>query len=219
MRGRWPLLVLCSVVSFANSCESGTFNPWLSPTQVEAGGKCIVFTGRIDADDWAGRPIKTKHGVRYRVSTHPIRLPATVRVVVVEAWQPGTCLETPRLQEIPEKADQETHWPWLPATFTASQRGQEGVQALSVREVESPDFSSLLPEESFPWSFWPFSQHGRPNIRLHALEVDLANPQANMFELQACIGEHERCSPMEWPAKGHGTGSSRRTIAYIPPQP
>ena len=199
VRGRWPLLLLCTLVSFSASCEIGTFNPWLSSTQVEVEGKCIVFTGRIDADDWAGRPIKTKHGVRYRTSGRPVRLPATVRLVVVEAWQPGSCPETPKLNEVPEKADQQTHW--LPAaTFTASQRGEEGVKALVVREVESPDFSSLFPEKSFPWPFWPFTHQGRPNIRLDGLEVELARPQASMFELQCCIAEH--CSPMEWPAKG-----------------
>lgn len=203
MRGRWAFLLLCAVVRFSASCETGTLNPWLSPTQVEVEGKCVVFTGRIDADDWAGRPIKTKQGVRYRASTLPIRLPATVRLVIVEAWQPGACPQTPKLQEVPNKADQETHR--LPAaTFTASQRSAEGVKALGVREVASPDFSSLFPEKSFPWPFWPFTHDGRPNIRLDALQVELAKSHANMFELQACIAEH--CSPMEWPAKGDGHG-------------
>ncbi len=194
------LLLLCTLVSFSTSCETGTFNPWLSPTHVDVEGECDVFTGRIVADDWAGRPIKTKHGVRYQASTRPIRLPGTVPVVVVEAWQPGTCPDAPKLQEIPEKADQENHM-LPPVTFTASQRGEEGVKTLGVRDAKSLDLSSLSPEKSFPWPFWPFSHHGRPNVRLHALEVDLASPQASMFELQACIAEH--CSPMEWPAKGH----------------
>jgi hypothetical protein len=198
--GRRLLLLLCTLVSFSSSCENGTFNPWLSPAQVEVEGECSVFTGRIVADDWAGRPIKTKHGVRYRASTRPIRLPATVRLVVVETWQPGTCPEPPKLQEIPEKADQETHWP--PAvTFTARQRGEEGLKTLVVREEESPDFSSLSPEKSFPWPYWPFTHYGRPNIRLHALGVELARRPASMFELQACVTEH--CSTLEWPAKGH----------------
>jgi len=123
-----------------------------------------------------------------------------VPVVVVEAWQPGTCPDAPKLQEIPEKADQENHM-LPPVTFTASQRGEEGVKTLGVRDAKSLDFSLLWPEKSYPWPFWPFTHHGRPNVRLHALEVDLASPQASMFELQACIAEH--CSPMEWPAKGH----------------
>ena len=63
------LLLLCTLVSFSTSCETGTFNPWLSPTHVDVEGECDVFTGRIVADDWAGRPIKTKHGVRYQAST------------------------------------------------------------------------------------------------------------------------------------------------------
>ena len=199
--GRAPakrtLLLLCSLVSFLASCETGTFNPWLSLTQVEVEGECDVFTGRIVADDWAGRPIKTKHGVRYRASTRPIRLPATVRLVVVEAWQPGACPEAPKLREIPEKAGQETHM--LPTiTFTASQRDKERAKAMGVREVESADFGSLSPEKSFPWPYWPFTHYGRPNIRLHALDL-LATSQVSVFELQACISEH--CSPMEWPAK------------------
>ena len=202
--GRAPakrtLLLFCSLVSFLASCETGTFNPWLSPTQVEVEGECDVFTGRIVADDWAGRPFKTKHGVRYHASTRPIQLPATVRLVVVETWQPGTCSMAPKLQEIPEKASQETHM--LPAiTFTASQRDEEGVKALTVQEVKAADFSSMSPEKSFPWPYWPFTHYGRPNIRLHALEVALAMSQASMFELQACSSEH--CSLMEWPAKSN----------------
>ena len=123
MSRRRPLLLLCTLVSFSASCETGTFNPWLSPTQVEVEGQCDVFTGRVVADDWAGRPIQTKHGVRYHASARPIQLPATVRLVVVEAWQPGACPEAPKLQEIPEKADIEAHW--LPAvTLTARQRGE-----------------------------------------------------------------------------------------------
>ena len=201
MRGRRPLLLLCTVVGFSASCETGTFNPWLSPAQVEVEGECDVFTGRIVADDWAGRPIKTKHGVRYRASTRPIRLPATVRLVVAETWQPGSCPAVPKLQEIPEDADIENHM--LPAVaFTAIQHGDEGVKTLVVREVDSPNFSSLFPEKSFPWPLWPFSHYGRPNVRLHALEVELASPQASMFELQACITEH--CSPLEWPANSDG---------------
>lgn len=166
-----------------------------------------MFTGRIVADDWAGRPIKTKHGVRYHALTRPIRLPATVRLVVVEAWQPGTCPKTPKLQEIPDKGDMENLTP-PEVTFTARQRGErgeEGVKTLVVREVKSPDFSSLVQEKSFPWPFWPFTHHGRPNIRFHALDIELARPQASMFELQACVAEH--CSPMEWPAKHDGDGS------------
>src|ERR1700747_824381 len=99
------LLLLCTLVSFSGSCETGTFNPWLSPAQVKVEGECDVFTGRIVADDWAGRPIKTKHGVRYRAPTRPIRLPATLRLVVAETWQPGTCPDVAKLQEIPEDAD------------------------------------------------------------------------------------------------------------------
>jgi len=52
------LLLLSILVSFSASCETGTFDPWLSPTQMEVEGECDVFTGRIVADDWAGRPIK-----------------------------------------------------------------------------------------------------------------------------------------------------------------
>lgn len=194
------LLLLCTLVGFSASCETGTFNPWLSPTQVEVEEECDVFTGRIVADDWAGRPIKTKHGVRYHASRRPIRLPTTVRLVLVEAWQSGTCTASPKLQGIPEKADQENHM--LPAvTFTASQHGEEEAKTLGVRDAKSLDFSSLSPEKSFPWPFWPFTHYGRPNIRLHALEVELASPPASSFELQACIAEH--CSPMEWPAKGN----------------
>ena len=198
--GKRTLLLLCVLVSLASSCETGTFNPWLSPAQVEFEGECDVFTGRIVADDWAGRPIETNHGVRYRASTRPIRLPATVRLAMVEAWQPGTCPEAPKLQEIPEMADIESHIPPV-VTFTASQRDEEGVKTLIVREVESRDFSSLTKEKSFPWPLWPFAQHGRPNIRLYALDVELTKPLASMFELQACISE--RCSTLEWPAKGH----------------
>lgn len=47
---------------------------------------------------------------------------------------------------------------------------------------------------------------GTPNIRVHALEAELARPQASMFELQACAAEH--CSPMEWPAKATGIGEN-----------
>ena len=194
------LMLLCTLVSFSTSCETGTFSPWLSPAQVEIEGECDVFTGRIFADDWAGRPIKTKHGVRYHASTRPIPLPATVRLVVVEAWQRGTCPEAPKLQEIPEKADQQNHM--LPTvTFTASQHSEEGVKTQGVRDAKSLDFSSLSPEKSFPWPYWPFTHYGRPNVRLHALEVELPTSQASTFELQACIAEH--CSPMEWPAKGN----------------
>lgn len=194
------LLLLCTLVSFSTSCETGTFNPWLSPTQVEVERECDVFTGRIFADDWAGRPIKTKHGVRYRASTRSLRLPATVQLVVVEAWQPGPCSKPPKLREIPEKTDQENHM--LPAvTFTATLRDEDGVKALGVRDAKSLDFSSLSPEKSFPWPFWPFTHYGRPNIRLHALEVDLVRPQASTFELQACLANH--CSPLEWPATGN----------------
>ena len=57
MKGRRPLLLLSILVSFSASCETGTFDPWLSPTQMEVEGECDVFTGRIVADDWAGRPI------------------------------------------------------------------------------------------------------------------------------------------------------------------
>lgn len=202
MNLRRTLLLLCTLVSFSTSCETGTFNPWLSPTQVEVEGQCDVFTGRVVADDWAGRPIKTKRGVRYHASIRPIRLPATVRLVVVEAWQPGACPKAPKLQEVPEKAEMEAHW--LPGlTFTARQHGEEGVKAMGVREVKSADFSSLFPEKTFPWPYWPFTHHGRPNIRLYALEVELARPQASAFELQACAAE--RCSLMEWPAKGAGS--------------
>ena len=197
VRGRSSLLLLCTLVTFSTSCETGTFNPWLTPAQVEVEGECDVFTGRIVADDWAGRPIKTKHGVRYRAPVHPIRLPASVQLIVAEAWQPGTCPEAP-LQEIPEKTEIKNHM--LPeATFTASQRGEEGVKTLVVRGG-SVDPSSLFPEKSFPWPFWPFTHHGRPNLRLRVLELELTRPQPSMFELQACIAE--RCSPMEWPAKG-----------------
>src|SRR5215472_4288649 len=111
MRGCWALLLLCTLVGFSASCKTGTFNPWLSLAQVEVEGECDVFTGRILADDWAGRPIKTKHGAHYHALTRPIRLPATVRLVVVDAWQPGTCPETPKLQEIPEKGDMENLMP------------------------------------------------------------------------------------------------------------
>ena len=158
-----------------------------------------MFTGRIVADDWAGRPIKTKHGVRYRASTLPIRLPATVQLIVAETWRPGACPEAPKLQAIPERTDINNHI--LPeATFTASQRGEEGVKTLVVRGG-SVDASSLFPEKNFPWPFWPFTHHGRPNIRLRVLEVELAMPQASTFELQACITEH--CSALKWPAKDH----------------
>jgi len=73
MKGRRPLLLLSILVCFSTSCETGTFDPWLSPTQMEVEGECDVFTGRIVADDWAGRPITTKHGVRYRASTILLR--------------------------------------------------------------------------------------------------------------------------------------------------
>ena len=108
---------------------------------MEVEGECDVFTGRIVADGWAGRPIRTKHGVRYRAPDRPIRLPATVRLVIVEPWQPGSCPKAPKLREIPENGGQEMHW--LPAiSFTASQRGKEGARALDVQEVKF-DFSSL----------------------------------------------------------------------------
>lgn len=117
--------------------------------------------------------------------------------MLAETWQCGTCPEGPKLREIPEKTEIKNHI--LPeATFTASQRGAEGVKTLVVRGG-SVDPSSLFPEKSFPWPFWPFSQHGRRNMRLRVLEVELARPQASTFELQACIAEH--CSPMKWPAK------------------
>jgi len=135
--------------------QHDNYNPWLVPAQVEVEGECDVFTGRIVADDWAGRPIKTKHGVRYQASTRPIRFPGTVRVVVVEAWQPGTRPDAPKLQEIPEKADQETHM--LPAvTFTASQRGEEGVKTLGVRDAKSLDFQFVVAGEELPMAILAF---------------------------------------------------------------
>lgn len=51
MRGRWPFILPCTLVGFSTSCETGTFNPWLTPAQVEVEGECDVFTGRIVADD------------------------------------------------------------------------------------------------------------------------------------------------------------------------
>jgi hypothetical protein len=42
MKGRQPLLLLSILVSFSASCETGTFDPWLSPTQMEVEGECDV---------------------------------------------------------------------------------------------------------------------------------------------------------------------------------
>lgn len=200
MRGCLPLLFLCTLVSFPGSCETGTFNPWLSPAQVEVEEECDVFTGSIIADEWAGRPIKTKHGVRYRASTRPIRLPATVRLVIVEAWQGGTCPKTPKLQEIPEDGSVNHILPAV--TFTANQHGEEGARVLDVQEAKF-DLSSLTPEKSFPWPFWPFTRDGRPNMRLYVLEIANARPGPGVLELRPCIAEH--CSLMEWPTKGSGS--------------
>ena len=46
----FAITALCTLVSFSASCETGTFNPWLSPTQVEVEEQCDVFTGRVIAD-------------------------------------------------------------------------------------------------------------------------------------------------------------------------
>jgi len=200
LTARAASLASVSVLAFLTSGCQRRWTPWLSPAQIEVQGECAIFSGRIVANGWAGRQVETARGARYRTRARFVRLPSTVRLLVVDALQAGPCGDRPSLKEVPG-GGQRAHW--LPATFALIEPGSPRGKSLPVRE-EAPNKSPgkpIMPEKKFPWPCWPWTCQARPNIGYHFLDVVIPRPLSGLPQLQVCTAG--QCSTMRWPADGH----------------